>query len=233
MRPQTSLSLASLCLSAAAIAAPSATIAQDGLYISGLGGLNLFSDADFSYGPLDGFGGEADYAPGFMIGGAAGYAFDASGDPDAGLAFRPELEITYRRNSLDSVTEVGGRNTGTFTDVDGNISNLGMMANGWVDYRFGDLTPYVGFGIGASYVNLNDIEYAGADIADDSDFVFAYQVGVGAAYAINSNIDLTVGYRFFATLDAAFETSETIPAESIDDAENANHTMLLGVRYNF
>lgn len=234
MRSVNTLSLSLLLLASALTTPTHGAFAQDGIYIAGLGGLNFASDADFSFeGPTltNGFGGEVDYDPGFHIGAAAGYALDLEGDPAEGLGLRPEIEISYRHSGIDSLFD---DTFGTFTDVDGRLTNLSGMANLWLDYKLRELTPYVGFGVGVSRVKFADVSITNVDIIDDSDVQFAYQLGAGIAYSLNSTIDLTAGYRFFATLEPSFEAANAFaPVETVENVDNYSHSVLLGVRYNF
>jgi outer membrane autotransporter protein len=113
--------------------------------------------------------------------------------------------------------------------VDGDISTFSGLANAWVDYRVGRFTPYIGGGIGLANVSANEISIAGTDVVDDSDTVFAYQVGTGVAYSLTQNFSLTLDYRYFATSDPKL----TDEAGGDLEAEVSNHSILAGVRYGF
>ena len=81
------------------------------------------------------------------------------------------------------------------------------------------LTPYIGIGIGMSWVDVS-----GYGISDD-DTVFTYQAIAGLDYALNESISLVLGYRYFSLEDAElFDTSFGDLDDSVIEA---------GVRFRF
>ncbi len=162
---------------AAIMMATSAQAAQGKMYFAGSAGLSIATDVDFP-------GGNISFDPGWNITGALGY--------DMGM-FRVEGEIGYRMIDVDEVT-LGG----VPFPVDGDVTALTFMANGYYDHDMGSpLTPYVGFGLG--FVDA-DLEISGTSISDDTEF--AYQFMVGAGYDISSTMVLTGGYRYFGIADS-------------------------------
>jgi opacity protein-like surface antigen len=57
---------------------------------------------------------------------------------------------------------------------------------------------------------MNDFNVAGSGDSNysDNDSVFAYQVGLGAGYAVTEKVTIDVKYRYFATEDPGFEATE-------------------------
>lgn len=103
--------------------------------------------------------------------------------------------------------------------MDGETSILSVLVNGYFDFENdGPITPYVSAGLGFANV---DIEVAGAS---DDDSVIAYQVGAGVGYALNEQLTLDAKYRYFATTDPEFGTTE---------AEIDGHNLILGLRASF
>lgn len=172
-------------------------------YIGGLGGVTLVSDSDVSDEEED-VSAEASFDTGFVFGGTVGYDFGY---------IRTEGEISYRQNDLDELSEQGETEK-----LDGDISSLSFMANGFFEYenesRF---TPYAGGGIGIARVEIdNDESY--------DDTVFAYQIGAGLSYAATDKLSLDLSYRFLGTTDPNFDDFE---------AEYHSHNIVFGLRYNF
>lgn len=209
---------------------PAAAQAQDGPYVALRGGLNFMGDSDVDI-PQDTspIYDSLSYDTGVSVSGAAGYSFDLDGDPSKGFEIRPEVELGYKYNSLDSIglTPAGG--TGS-NSLDGEFSQFNGMANVWVGYQIGRFTPYVGGGVGLARVSVNDLEdNALNNRLDDSDTVFAYQVGVGAAYSLTTAIDVTLDYRYMG-MDTAEYTS---PGGAGVEIEHDNHSAMVGIQYGF
>ena len=66
-------------------------------------------------------------------------------------------------------------------------------------------------------------------MADDSDTVFAYQLGVGLGYAITKVAILTIDYRFFGTLEPEY----TDVSGASFSSDYFLHRVGIGVRLNF
>jgi opacity protein-like surface antigen len=168
-------------------------------YVSLSGGLNILEDIDFD-GRFS--GGSAEFDPGFVIAGAFGLAFD-------NIPVRTELEVSWQKNDLDKINSF---------ESDGDQKTFAMMWNGYFDIKTGSaLTPYILAGIGA------------ADVDDDIDTLFAYQVGAGLGYAVNENIILDLKYKYFMTED--FDDDDGIYTVDFDGL--AVHQVQMGIRYQF
>ena len=76
----------------------------------------------------------------------------------------------------------------------------GFFLNGYWDVPFdgvNELKPYVGAGIGYSWLK-ETAKLSGFGFPNESakDKGFGWNVGFGVGYALNENIDLTLGYRY-------------------------------------
>ena len=125
--------------------------------------------------------------------------------------------------------------------LDGGVSAFAFMVNAYYDLNLdGKLVPYVGAGLGV--LNLStDVESAegvttGTVLIDDSDSVFAYQVGAGLGYKIGelgggSDVTLSVDYRYLAS----FEDPEFIGELTGDivETEFSGHHIGGGIRLAF
>jgi opacity protein-like surface antigen len=110
--------------------------------------------------------------------------------------------------------------------LNGDISSLALMINGFYDFNLGlPVTPFAGGGLGIARVRI-DSDWLGVD---SSDTVFAYQLGAGLAFALNPQVNIDLQYRFFATLDPElkFQSGERF------DTEYMTHNVMLGLRYSF
>ena len=190
----------------------SSAYSAEGLYVSGNIGFAMASDSDItdSTEPVTL---TMEYDTGWALGGALGYDFNR---------FRVEGEISYQTNDIDKVGAMG-----VSLAASGDVSSLAFLINGYFDFvNDSAFTPYITAGLGYAQIDLNDFNVAGSGESDysDDDSVFAYQVGLGVGYAVTEKVTIDVKYRYFATEDLEFDTTEV---------EVASHNFLFGVRFNF
>jgi len=133
------------------------------------------------------------FRAGFNAGGRAGYRWGP---------WRVEAEINYRHNDtlgLQMITPVNraGRAAGA------ERYTVSEMVNGIYDFDLGlPFTPHIGAGIGAAEVTRNLSNIFGG--THDTVAVFAYQAIGGIRYPIYPGLALDVDYRYFATTDTNF-----------------------------
>lgn len=165
------------------------------------------------------------YEDGFSGGLTFGYAY-----PNG---FRPEFNINYRRNDFESVTFQEGFGTadGSSTEsVDGHAESLKLMGNVWYDMQTNSrVTPYIGFGVGASHFGFQNFAVAGAESIDDEDTVFSYQVGTGIAVDITDYLAISLDYRMVGSDDPKLIANS---GDSVE-VDERNHSALLSLRWNF
>jgi len=183
------------------------------------GGWYLRGDAGWSYNKLRGahfFQGSnsldsdfdtASLKNGFTIGGGVGYQINDH--------FRTDVTLDYMfKSDFHGSTSGGGAGGSsacavacTSTDV-ASLTALSLLANAYVDIgTYGSFTPYVGAGIGGTYVKWNDLENTscpdGGGACDDTyvhggrkSWRFTYALMAGAAIDVTCNLKADVGYRF-------------------------------------
>ena len=202
----------------------SAQAQNKGYYVSGNAGVTLLSDAKLETNNIE-FG---DYSSnlGFNVGAALGYNFGS---------FRLEGEVAYHRNEMDEITQnpvLVTCSPNCVEPINGYISAISYMINGYYDFHLANsgLVPYLGAGLGAATVIVNDKQLSG----NNDDIVFAYQIAGGVGYKINPKMTLTAGYRYFATTESEFDVSGLIgPGASTVFTEVESHEIVLGLRYQF
>lgn len=111
----------------------------------------------------------------------------------------------------------------------------------WDITTWNNFTPYVGAGIGLAFVkteatysesatdDTSGQSYSSSESANNTETVFAGQVGFGCSYAFTDNISADFGYRFLMMGDGETE-KYGIKVESTD---NYAHQFMLGVRVTF
>ena len=199
----------------------SATPPRPGAYVSGFAGISIPSDTDVTTSIFpDTFNERMEFDTGVYAGGTGGFDFGF---------FRLEGELSYRYSEINTITD---QDSGIqFPNVDGNLGVFAMMANAYIDlHNASPITPYVGGGIGFAVLNLSDTFGGGGLLYEENDdTVFAYQVGAGLEIALNPRISLDVGYRYFGTDTARFESGITGTTE----LKFVSHNALVGVRVKF
>ncbi|MCG8415654.1 MAG: outer membrane beta-barrel protein [Pseudomonadales bacterium] len=115
-------------------------------------------------------------------------------------------------------------------DGAGEIKTTSVMINGFYDFDLGgDVTPFVGLGIGNA---SSDISFAPSNtpIVNDDDSGIAWQAIVGADYAVSETISVFGSFRYFSAEDASVNVG-LFPATL--DVENEVRVFEIGLRYSF
>ena len=145
-----------------------------------------------------------------------GYAF--------GNGIRIEGELAHRFNQYndDDLTDA--------TLDDGDVHAWSAMANVFYDFnRGGQVQPYVGLGVGATRFNNTVVD--GAITLGDEDTVLSYQGMVGVAVAVTDQLDLDVGYRYFAAPESSYELDDG--SGRTFDMDYNQQSITVGLRYAF
>lgn len=195
----------------AALAMPnlsSAAPMRPGPYFSGFIGVTVPSETHAG----GDFNDTVNFDPGLNIGGTAGMDFGT---------VRLEGEISYKEGNVDTIFDNDTRIRYTNTDV--SLNATAFMANMFIDlHNNGPITPYLGGGVGFAILSLDD--KFGDFYTSDEEVVLAYQAGGGLEVALNRQMSLDLGYRYFRTNEANFADT-TMKFES--------HNATVGLRLKF
>ena len=207
------------------------TGASAGWYASLDAGTVFLKDSDVtSANPLN--NSNIEFDTGYGVHGALGHSWGG---------FRLEGEVSYRKNDLDIIEfDIF---PGIPVPIDGDVSALGFMANAWYDFNTGSpWKPFIGGGLGVARISVNDVAItsltllgvsiplaAPEPLADDDDWVFAYQFGAGIGFEVTPTTTISLGYRYFATADPDFTGVGDVPF----DAEYRSHNIEIGLRVSF
>ncbi len=203
---------------------------RPGGYVSGFIGASMTRDTDTNtvdfVAPVATFNDRIQFDPGIMVGGTGGYDFGF---------LRLEGELSYKHAEMKSIDN---RDTGDrFRSVDGSLGALCMMGNAFFDlHNNSPVTPYFGGGAGLAVLHLSDTFGTNTTsgsrdfiYSEGDDTVFAYQVGGGVEIALNRQLSLDVGYRYFGTGTATFDKDVTRTTE----LKMENHNVAVGLRVKF
>ena len=94
--------------------------------------------------------------------------------------------------------------------VKGDFSMVAFMGNMDYDFDTGSRwVPYVGGGLGVAIISIDTENAQGISLSDDSDTVFAYQVGAGIGYEFpleeGRSVTVSLDWRYFGTQDPTFK----------------------------
>lgn len=198
----------------------SAAQGRPGGYFSGFLGFNQTKDAtmettDFVAGST--FEDRLEFDPGIYIGGTGGYDF--------GIV-RLEGELSYRNAEINQVNADRG--------IDSNLGIVAMMFNTFVDLENDTpVTPYLGAGVGFASLSFDDDHYDRSTgdpvFYEDDASTYAYQLGAGLEFSITRRFSLDLGYRFFKTGTAEFDSNWDLE----NDLKVESHNVALGFRAKF
>ena len=191
-----------------------------GAYVSGFAGASFVMDTDVEGVDFDNipFKDRAEFDPSINIGATGGFDFGY---------VRLEGEISYKQGDFSRITFQDGTR---FSSPDGELGALGVMFNTFFDFHNNSpVTPYLGGGIGFAALHMSDTTARGVFLYPEDDATaFAYQAGGGLEIAINRQFSLDVGYRYFGTNKASFD-SDFFNTE----LEFESHNVAVGFRAKF
>jgi OOP family OmpA-OmpF porin len=211
------------CLAASGLA-PVAVQANDGFYMGTEFGLNFVRSQNIDASPS--FAATGKFKDGYAFGLTTGYAM-----PNG---LRPELEVDYRRNTLDSLDLNVSNVDYASTDVGGHEAAYTVMGNLWYDVKsqdglFSFVHPYIGGGVGWARVGLQDISATTDAPLHPAPFTpgvafdnainqyqndFAWQLGTGLNFDITPALALSFDYRYLRTRELEFDTIVGVKAKS-------------------
>jgi outer membrane protein OmpA-like peptidoglycan-associated protein len=174
-------------------------------------------DAGYSFeGSIDYEGIEAEMENDWVESLGLGYAFQN------GLRLEGEVAHRYNETAVD---------LGIFGTGDGDAHAWSAMGNVYYDFNHGGaVQPYVGLGVGAARLNVNQFFFLA--LVDDQETSFAYQGMAGLAFAVTDQLTLDVGYRYFATEGAELD-GISIGGPFTVDADYEHQSVMLGLRWQF
>jgi hypothetical protein len=180
-----------------------------------------------------------DYNTGFAGGINGGYLFNNG--------LRPELAFDHGGSNISSIKQATpSTTTSQSSNVSGTVSANTVMANLWWDYRqsdgfFATVHPYIGAGLGAANVSINNEHLnstgnagfiAQGNITSGSATTFAYQIGFGAGIGLTPALWASLDFRYLATTNFSVPNDTGI-GESKFSGTYHTPELFLGLKYHF
>jgi opacity protein-like surface antigen len=170
--------------------------AQTGGYMGVFGGYTLSSDASTSYYDYDYYyyyrdNYDLDAQETWVLGFKLGYTLPRL------KIFSFEFEYSYLNPDLD-------RTLSTYPDagyakIEGDASFHNFMFNAIAKYPEGKIHPYIGTGLGFSYIDASVSTTSTSHSDSNDDTVFAWQILVGIELELTNYLSMDIGYRYLAT----------------------------------
>lgn len=141
---------------------------------------------------------------------------------------RVEGEIGYVEADLKPIS------IGPYRENGANVDATTYMANVFADWNNSSkFVPYAGFGIGAATVGSRTPSGALVQ-SNDSNTVFAWQVGLGSAYKIAEGFSAVLGWRYIQAGDSTLNLGvPSIGYNSTAKVGFSTNEVRTGLRYDF
>lgn len=201
---------------------------SSGWYLRGDIGYSFNNTPDANFGGIDGITGEnfSDTATGTV-----GFGYQVNN------WFRSDFTLDYNWPGQLTGTCASVLCTGGATEH-ADISAVTGLLNAYFDLgNWNGFTPYVGGGIGVSYVSATGVHDSIGGLttqtwADGNDWNFAWSLTAGASYALAPNWLVDVNYRYMnlgGVTSGAVSPASATPAMGFDNL--SAHQVRVGLRY--
>jgi opacity protein-like surface antigen len=207
--------------------------AQAGGYVGVFGGYTLSPDVSLWYYD-DNYNHRYNYYYKYDVDvqktGVFGIKFGYTPPPLRYFSF--EFEYSYLNHDVDRAVL---KNTGTdYTAIQGDAAFHNFMLNAIAKYPEGKIHPYIGWGLGFSYVDLSLQTTSSTGVnygryASNDDTVFAWQILVGVDIDLTSNLSMDIGFRYFATESGSYYDHEYDSTH----LDYSTSMVTLGLKYRF
>ena len=147
--------------------------------------------------------------------------------------FRADLTLDYAAETTLNGGTVGPCGPATCATVErADLTSLSLMLNGYASLGyFAGFSPYLGAGVGFSYMNWD--YRGGLGNYSNDDVRFAYALMAGLSYDVNSNWTVDAGYRFLNVPEGNIVDDDAVLDGDIRFEDLMSHEVRLGVRYTF
>ncbi len=183
-------------------------------YINLFGGTNLIDQINGVTVTPEPF--NMDFNEGFLLGASMGRYLNP--------CTRVEIEGVWRNNTVEDLVL-----NNVATPFVGRVNNYASMLNIYREFGRGAVRPYIGAGIGFSFVK-GDFLINGA-AAEVDDYEFAYQGIAGINFWQTDRREFFAEYRYFANTDSDLVDGGGVLIS--DDFDYKSHNFTFGVRFKF
>jgi opacity protein-like surface antigen len=167
-----------------------------------------------------------------FVGGGVGYEWNN--------CLRFDVTAEYRGRTQVNARGVFDQNTGQGDAYQGYIKSWVFLGNAFVDLgTWNCFTPFVGFGVGGSYVTLADfvdmgIGTTGAGFGrNSSKWNFAWALHAGVAYDVSKSLKIELAYRYlnYGSVTDTIDCIGGCIADSYKFSNLHSHDIMLSLRW--
>ena len=206
--------------------------AQVGWYIGVFGGYTFNTDASLWYSDSN-YNYSYQYDIAVQETWVFGVKFGYTPPPLKYFSF--EFEYSYLNPDVDKTVLT---HAGTdYANTEGDVKLNNFMFNAIAKYPEGKIHPYIGAGLGFSYVDVSVSTTSTARGANyvssisNDDTVFAWQILLGVDIDLTNNLSVDIGYRYFAT-EAIHDHDHESEYDSTP-LDYKTNMVTLGLKYRF
>jgi opacity protein-like surface antigen len=147
--------------------------------------------------------------------------------------FRSDITLDYAVETGLTGGTIGPCSPATCATVErADVTMLSLMMNGYASLgHYEGFSPYVGAGVGFSYMSWD--YNGGLGNYANEDVRFTYALMAGLAYDVNSNWTVDAGYRFVHVMEGHLIDDNAALNGDIRFEDLMSHEVRLGVRYTF
>lgn len=158
----------------------------------------------------------ADFLSNYFLSVAGGYSWHF---------FRVEIEGAFRFFDAENA-DIDLYSTSS-SDI--NSESLTFMANGYIDFKFLPIYPYIMGGVGVALVDIRGFSIGSVNTGYDVDAALAYQFGGGIGLSIFEDTDVILEYRYIRSNDLRFEDVFGVPFQM----RYGSHVIAVGLNARF
>ncbi len=154
-----------------------------------------------------------------------------------GAPVRAEVEYAYRTD-FNYNPNPNFVNAALPSKSTNSVTTQTLLVNGFYDFDTGTkFTPFVGAGIGAAFLNTSTkgtvISTGATENVSNSRTNFAWSVGAGVNYAIDTHWSADLAYRYLDLGSVDFGNTVTSASKGQMTGDFTAHEVLAGLRYQF
>jgi len=203
--------------------------AQTGFYVGVFGGYAFSPDASLSYTYYDYYYYyNREYDVEVQDSAVFGFKFGYTPPRLKFLSF--EFEYSYLNPDVDRTALP--YDPSSFAIAEGDIKLNNFMFNAIFKYPEGKFHPYIGLGIGFSYIDWSLTTTSPVRSISNDDTVFAWQMLAGVEIDLTNNLSVDIGYRFFAT-ESSSDDDYYDYYDNDTRLEYRTSMVTLGLKYKF
>lgn len=143
------------------------------------------------------------------------------------------FEFEYSYSNPDVERTVWTYRSRDYEKIVGDAAFNNFMFNGIAKFPAGKIHPYIGAGIGFSYIDASVSSSSTGRSDSNEDKVFAWQILGGVEIDLTRNLSVDIGYRFFVTESDPDDDYYYHDEYDSTDLDYETSIVTFGLKYSF